>query len=203
VSGLAKRALDIAISGPLLVAVTPLLAVLALMVAGDVGRPVLFHQRRSGLQGRTFDLFKFRTMRSQPPGAVLSDEARVTPLGRTLRRYRLDELPQLALVLVGRMSLVGPRPLPDEVLRQCPPELTRIRARCRPGITGWAQVNGNTLLDDHEKLALDVLYGARLGLAFDLRIMVQTLIVLALGERRNEANIEEALRYANSPDRRG
>ncbi len=202
-SGLAKRILDVAVSAPLLIATAPALAVLAVLVAIDVGRPVLFHQRRTGRHGRSFELFKFRTMRPQPPGAVLSDEARVTPMGRTLRRYRLDELPQLALVLAGRMSLVGPRPLPDEVLDKCPPELTRIRARCRPGITGWAQVNGNTLLDDREKLALDVVYGARAGLAFDLRIMLQTLVVLARGERRDEANIEEALRYANSPDRRG
>jgi len=201
VNSLAKRVMDVVVSGLLLLATAPLLAVLVVLVAVDVGRPVLFRQRRRGLHGESFELFKFRTMRPQPEGASLSDEARVTTLGRGLRRYRLDELPQLVLVLFGRMSLVGPRPLPDQVLDQCPQELLRVRALCRPGITGWAQVNGNTLLDEREKLALDALYCTRAGLAFDLWIMVQTVVVLVRGESRNEANITEALRFANSSDR--
>jgi lipopolysaccharide/colanic/teichoic acid biosynthesis glycosyltransferase len=182
--------MDVAVSGLLLLATAPLMAVLVVLVAIDVGRPVLFRQRRRGLHGESFELFKFRTMRPQPEGASLSDEARVTTLGRGLRRYRLDELPQLV-----------PRPLPDQVLDQCPQELLRVRALCRPGITGWAQVNGNTLLDEREKLALDAFYCTRTGLAFDLWIMVQTVVVLVRGESRNEANITEALRFANSSDR--
>jgi len=199
----AKRALDLVVSAPLLIATAPLLATLAVLVAVDVGRPVLFAQKRMGREGKVFEIVKFRTMRPQPAGARLSDEDRVTRLGRWLRRYRLDELPQLALVLAGHMSFVGPRPLPSEVLDLCPPDLAQVRARVRPGITGWAQVNGNTLLDEREKLALDVVYVSRAGLVQDVRIMAETVVVLMRGERRNEVIIEEALRFANNPDWRG
>jgi lipopolysaccharide/colanic/teichoic acid biosynthesis glycosyltransferase len=195
--------LDLVVSTPLLISTAPLLVLLSIMVAVDVGRPVLFAQKRMGRDGRVFEIFKFRTMRPQPDGAWLSDEDQVTRLGRRLRRYRLDELPQLALALGDRMSFVGPRPLLSEVLDRCPPYLARVRARVRPGITGWAQVNGNTLLDEREKLALDVVYVSRAWLSQDLRIIAETVVVLMRGERRNEANIEEALRFANSPDRRG
>ena len=148
----------------------PVLGVTALAVRLALGRPVCFRQDRAGWQGRPFLLIKFRTMR---PGAG-PDKERLTPFGRWLRAASLDELPELLHVLRGKMSLVGPRPLPVRYL----PRYTAAQARrheVRPGLTGWAQVNGRNALGWEEKFRLDVWYVEHRSLGLDLRILALTL----------------------------
>lgn len=199
-----KRGLDIGLSLILLLLTAPLQALVAIMVAVDLGRPVLFHQLRAGQEGTTFRLFKFRSMRPQPSEAVdLSDESRVTRLGQLIRRFRFDELPQVMLILRGRMSLVGPRPLYPSGHASENNNLFRYRHHVRPGMTGWAQVNGNTLLSEREKLALDIVYVSKASPLFDAWILWRTLVTVVRGERRDEANIRRALVVADCLDRRG
>lgn len=196
-----KRLMDISLALVLLTLTAPVQALTAVLVAMDLGRPALFHQQRMGRGGQPFRVFKFRSMRHQSEtGPPLSDEDRLTRLGRTIRRFRLDELPQTLLILTGKMSLVGPRPLYP---RGHAPENDRLfqrRHAVRPGMTGWAQVNGNTLLSEREKLALDVEYVALASPVFDLGILWLTVLTVMRGERRNEANIERALIHADRLD---
>lgn len=199
-----KRLSDIAASLLILGLTAPLLLLLAILVAADLGRPVLFHQVRAGWKGATFRLFKFRSMRPPSDDAPQEGDAqRVTPLGRILRRLRLDELPQAALILTGRMSLVGPRPLYPSGHAAGNDRLFRYRHRVRPGMTGWAQVNGNTLLTEREKLALDAVYVSRASLLFDAWILWRTAVTIVRGERREDVHIERALRFADRLDRNG
>lgn len=135
-----------------------------------LGSPVFFVQERAGRGGRPFRLFKFRSMRTGPG----TDAERLTPFGRFLRASSLDELPELLLVLRGTLSLVGPRPLPTAYLPRYSPEQAR-RHEVRPGITGWAQVNGRNRLSWEEKFRLDVWYVDHRSLVLDLRILVLTL----------------------------
>lgn len=157
----------------LVLATAPLWLAAALAVALAVrigmGAPVLFRQERAGLGGRPFRLAKFRTMRGGPG----SDAERTTRLGAFLRRTSLDELPQLFHVLSGRMSLVGPRPLPTAYLPRYSPEQAR-RHEVRPGITGWAQVNGRNAISWDEKFRLDVWYVDHRSLALDAKILFMT-----------------------------
>ena len=189
----AKRTFDIFATMAGLVLLAPLLAATALAVWLSMGSPVLFRQVRAGLHGAEFELFKFRTMREayDHDGAPLPDEERVTRVGRALRRTRLDELPELLLVLSGAMSLVGPRPLPKATL-VAHGVLDR-RSKVRPGLTGLAQVSGNTLLSNEEKFAIDNYYGASHSLGGDLIILLATVRTIALGERRDEDMIERAM----------
>ena len=156
----------------------------------DVGSPVLFWQQRVGQGGRKFMLYKIRTL--QPPfdwqGQPVADAHRISPVGRFLRRTRLDEMPQLLNVLVGDMSLIGPRPL----LPQDQPPNPAVRLTVRPGITGWAQVNGGNLLTPPEKHALDEWYIRNASLRLDLQIVAMTLRFLVRGERRSEPAIAGA-----------
>jgi sugar transferase EpsL len=137
-----------------------------------MGSPVLFRHTRTGLRGRLFTLFKFRTMRPGAPGEA--DATRLTAVGRLVRSLSLDELPQLWNVLRGDMSLVGPRPLLPEYLDRYTPEQAR-RHEVRPGITGWAQVNGRNALIWPEKFALDVWYVDHRSVGLDARIMLRTI----------------------------
>ena len=146
------------------------MALVACAVRVVLGSPVFFVQERAGRGGRPFRLFKFRSMRTGPG----TDAERLTPFGRFLRASSLDELPELLLVLRGTLSLVGPRPLPTAYLPRYSPEQAR-RHEVRPGITGWAQVNGRNRLSWEEKFRLDVWYVAHRSLALDLRILVLTL----------------------------
>ena len=198
----ARRAIDIGVAAGGLVATAPLLLLLAAVQAGVAGRPILFVQRRSGRAQRTFRLRKLRTMnlRRDPNGELLPDAQRLVPTGRLLRATRLDELPQLWNVLVGDMSLIGPRPLLPETIAAAD-ERGTARGRVRPGLTGWAQVNGNTRLTDAEKLALDLWYIEHRSLRLDLEIVVRTLFVAIGGERRRAGAIRRA--YAGDPRRRG
>jgi lipopolysaccharide/colanic/teichoic acid biosynthesis glycosyltransferase len=174
--GSAKRALDVAAAGAALALLSPVIAVVALAVRLNLGAPVLFRQERPGLHGRPFRMMKFRTMRDAagPDGAPLPDEERLTPFGRFLRSSSLDELPELWNVLRGDMSLVGPRPLLTEYLPLYSPRHAR-RHEVRPGLTGWAQVNGRNALTWPERLELDVWYVEHRSLALDLRILLRTV----------------------------
>jgi sugar transferase EpsL len=175
----AKRVLDFALSAATLIILSPLLAVLALLVAVKMGRPVLFRQIRPGLAGQAFAMLKFRTMTQERDthGELLADEQRLTPYGRWLRRTSLDELPELINVLKGEMSLVGPRPLLMEYLPLYTPTQAR-RHDVLPGITGWAQVNGRNALDWDDKLALDTWYVEHCSLALDLKILCLTCLTV-------------------------
>jgi sugar transferase EpsL len=157
-----------------LVLLAPFLAFLALLVRLTLGRPVLFRQWRPGKDGIAFELVKLRTMKDGPG----SDAARLTGVGRFLRSLSLDELPELWNVLRGEMSLVGPRPLLMHYLDRYTPEQAR-RHAMKPGITGWAQVNGRNAVSWEERFALDLWYVNHWSLAFDLRILVRTLWTIA------------------------
>ncbi|HMQ31980.1 MAG TPA: sugar transferase [Chloroflexaceae bacterium] len=172
-----KRLLDLILAGAGLLLLSPLLLALAILVRLRLGGPVLFQQERPGLGGRPFTLRKFRTMRDArgPDGTPLPDAARLTPFGRFLRSTSLDELPELWNVLVGEMSLVGPRPLLTEYLGLYTPQQAR-RHELRPGITGWAQVNGRNSLSWEERFALDVWYVDRCSLWLDLLILARTAL---------------------------
>jgi lipopolysaccharide/colanic/teichoic acid biosynthesis glycosyltransferase len=175
----AKRIIDVAGSAVALVLLSPVLAAIALVVRIRLGAPVLFRQRRLGRDEAPFELLKFRTMNDarDETGALRPDADRLGPLGRALRASSLDELPQLWNVLRGDMSLVGPRPLPVEYLHRFLPE-ERPRHEVRPGITGWAQVNGRNTVGWDERLAADVWYVRHRTLWLDARIMVRTVAVL-------------------------
>lgn len=177
---------------------SPVLAALALLVRFRTGSPVIFIQVRSGSEGKPFRLFKFRSMTDEADaqGGLLPDESRITSVGRTLRRFRLDELPELCNVLIGDMSLVGPRPLPPEQTESLNSFQVR-RLEVRPGLTGWAQVSGNTLLTLDEKMLLDVWYVDHRSLRLDATILAETVDVVLFGEKVRWARLEEAQAYAN------
>ena len=171
-----KRLFDILLSAcGLLVLAVPLLA-LAWWVRRKLGSPVLFTQVRPGLHGKPFKMIKFRTMTDQRDnsGTLLSDAHRLTPFGRFLRASSLDELPELWNVLRGEMSLVGPRPLLMEYLPLYSPQQAR-RHEVRPGITGWAQVNGRNAISWQDKFALDVWYVDHRSMWLDLKILWLTV----------------------------
>jgi sugar transferase EpsL len=172
----AKRALDLALTIPALVILSPLLGLIALLVGLGLGFPVLFRQQRPGLHGKPFALCKFRTMTEaqDAQGHLLPDAERLTPLGRFLRSASLDELPELFNVLKGDMSLVGPRPLLMQYLGRYTPEQMR-RHEVRPGITGWAQVNGRQTIPFSKRLELDVWYADHISLRLDLKILLRTI----------------------------
>lgn len=172
-----KRAFDFIVALLLLMALAlPMLVVMAL-VRYRLGSPVLFRQQRPGLNGRPFNMVKFRTMTDAraPDGSLLPDAQRLTAFGRFLRSSSLDELPELWNVLRGDMSLVGPRPLLMEYLPLYSAEQAR-RHEVRPGITGWAQVNGRNALTWDQKFKLDVWYVDHRSMTLDLRILFLTLL---------------------------
>ncbi len=171
-----KRVIDVLGASAALVVLSPLLAVVAVLVRARMGPPVLFRQLRPGREGRPFELTKFRTMTDQrgPDGALLPDAQRLTALGRFLRRTSIDELPELINVVRGDMSLVGPRPLLMEYLPRYSPEQAR-RHEVRPGVTGWTQVNGRNALTWEEKFALDVWYVDHRSTRLDLEILGRTV----------------------------
>jgi len=185
-----KRAMDIVGATMALVVLGPVLAWVAVALALTQGRPILFTHQRPGLHGRLFTVVKFRTMRTTRPGEVWysSDAQRVTRLGRLLRATSIDELPQLWNVLRGEMSLVGPRPLLVEYLPRYTPDERR-RHDMRPGITGWAAVNGRNTARFEDRLQLDVWYVDNWSLALDLRILART--VTQVLERTDVAAVQE------------
>lgn len=172
----------------------PLAALVALSVYATMGAPALFVQTRAGRHGRPFRLWKFRTMRPGPG----TDAARTTRFGRFLRRTSLDELPQLFHVLSGKMSLVGPRPLPTRYLPRYSAEQAR-RHEARPGITGWAQVNGRNALSWEEKFRLDVWYVDHRTLGLDLKILWRTLFKTAAQAGIDHAAGETMPEFTGAP----
>ncbi|MDA0244288.1 MAG: sugar transferase [Chloroflexi bacterium] len=172
----AKRMFDVTIALMVLVLASPILLVTAALVRLRLGSPILFSQQRPGHHGRPFTLIKFRTMTDQRDahGQLLPDADRLPRFGRFLRATSLDELPELWNVLKGEMSLVGPRPLLMEYIPRYTPAQMR-RHEARPGITGWAQVNGRNALSWEEKFAFDVWYVDNHNLWLDLKIIWMTL----------------------------
>ena len=170
-----KRSFDLSIALILLIGTAPLLLLLALAVRIKLGRPVLFGQTRPGLHGAPFKFYKFRTMTDarDATGELLPDAARLTPFGELMRKLSLDELLQLVNVLKGDMSLVGPRPLLMEYLPLYSERQAR-RHAVRPGITGWAQVNGRNALAWEERFELDVWYVEHRSFWLDLKIIAMT-----------------------------
>jgi lipopolysaccharide/colanic/teichoic acid biosynthesis glycosyltransferase len=171
-----KRLLDILGALMALGILSPAIALVAILVRMKLGSPILFRQLRPGLHGEPFTLLKFRTMREafDEAGRLLPDSERLTPLGRFLRRWSLDELPEFWNVLRGDMSLVGPRPLLIEYLPLYTPEQAR-RHEVRPGLTGWAQVNGRNAISWDEKFALDCWYVDHRSLALDFKTIWLTV----------------------------
>jgi len=174
--GFGKRAFDVLVSASALLVLSPILLVVALLVWAKLGWPVFFRQRRGGYRSQPFEVFKFRTMTDAvgPDGHLRADAERLTAFGRSLRASSLDELPGLWNVLKGEMSLVGPRPLIYDYVALYSPEQAR-RHEVRPGITGWAQVNGRNAISWEEKFALDVWYVDNRGFWLDMKILVLTV----------------------------
>lgn len=172
-----KRVMDLIGSITLLTVLLPLIICTAVLVKIKLGTPVIFKQLRPGLNEKPFYLYKFRTMTDERDrmGNLLSDERRLTQVGLLLRKYSLDELPQLVNVIKGELSLIGPRPLLMEYLPLYTKEQSK-RHLVKPGITGWAQVNGRNSLSWEEKFELDVWYVENHSLLLDLKITFMTLI---------------------------
>lgn len=174
-----KRVIDIVGASSVLLLLLPVLLIVSLMVWANLGRPLLFRQVRPGQAGKVFEMLKFRTMvdKRDSNGDPLPDEQRLTPFGQFLRSTSLDELPELFNVLKGDMSLVGPRPLLIEYLPLYTPRQAR-RHELRPGITGWAQVNGRNALSWEEKFELDVWYVDNQSVWLDIRILLKTVFLV-------------------------
>lgn len=171
-----KRLLDLSAALLGLILLTPVILILAILIRLKLGSPILFAQTRPGLHGKPFKMVKFRTMTDARAanGNLLPDSVRLTPFGRFLRSTSLDELPELWNVLTGNMSLVGPRPLLMEYLTRYTPEQAR-RHETRPGITGWAQINGRNTISWDEKFKLDVWYVDNQSFWLDLKILLLTI----------------------------
>lgn len=172
-----KRCIDIVGAGLGLIVLSPVLAVVAIAIWLDMGRPILFKHQRPGYKGKPFNMLKFRTMRKpkEDENMYLTDAERVTRLGNFLRNYSLDELPELFNVLKGDMSLVGPRPLLVEYLPLYTTEQSR-RHEVKPGITGWAQINGRQYLTFSERFKLDVWYVDNYSFWLDFKILLRTVV---------------------------
>ena len=171
-----KRAFDVAASTSALIVLSPVLAITAYKVKKELGSPVLFRQTRPGLHGRPFEMIKFRTMKdaTDKEGNALPDSERLTDFGKKLRASSLDELPELWNVLKGDMSLVGPRPLLMEYLTLYSAEQAK-RHNVRPGVTGYAQVNGRNSLSWEDKFKLDTWYVEHQSFLLDLKILLKTV----------------------------
>jgi sugar transferase EpsL len=194
-----KRLFDLALALLLLVVLAPALLCIGFAVRVALGRPVIFRQLRPGLNARLFELQKFRTMTNARDGAgeLLPDAQRLTQFGRWLRASSLDELPELINVLKGDMSFVGPRPLLPEYLPLYSAQQAR-RHEVRPGISGWAQVNGRNALTWEEKLRLDVWYVDNMSLRLDLRILWLTLIRVLSGHGVSQAGHATTERFTGN-----
>ena len=175
-----KRTMDLVGAATLLLLLSPLFLIVSLLVAYDVGVPLIFWQERPGKRGKPFRVLKFRTMRSghDRKGNFIPDEERTSFIGQLMRRARMDELPQLYHILIGQMSFVGPRPL----LMKYQPEARGARLSVRPGVTGWAQINGGNLLSAEEKNVLDMWYLRNASLLLDLKIIFRTLQIAVQGD---------------------
>lgn len=195
-----KRMIDIIVSISVITISLPLMIIVSLLILIDDGLPVFFKQKRIGQNFKEFELLKFRSMKVnnipvEQMGQVREDNPLVTRIGRIIRRFKIDELPQLINVLLGDMSLVGPRPtVPEQVKRYT--DFEKLRLKMKPGITGWAQVNGNTQLSWDERIKLDVWYIEHWSLWLDFIIVIKTIKVVLFGERPVTKAIKEAKDFA-------
>lgn len=184
---LTKRIIDILLSIICIILFSPIILLIAILVYINMGSPVIFKQLRPGLHGKPFYIYKFRTMKDlrDENGNLLPDEQRLTRFGAFLRSTSLDELPELINVLKGDMSLVGPRPLLMEYLDRYTPEQAR-RHEVKPGITGWAQINGRNAISWEEKFKLDVWYVDNWSIWLDLKILFITIYKVLKREGINQ-----------------
>lgn len=184
-----KRCLDIVVSGWALMLLLPVFLMIGLLIRCNMGGPVLFRQTRPGLFGQPFQMIKFRTMTDacDASGALLPDQDRLLPLGKMLRNFSLDELPEFWNVLKGEMSLVGPRPLLMEYLPLYNAEQAR-RHQVKPGLTGWAQINGRNALSWEEKFKLDVWYVDHQSFYLDIKILFLTVYKVFKREGINQSD---------------
>jgi sugar transferase EpsL len=198
-----KRLLDILVASTVLVLMSPVLVLVAVLVATRLGRPVLFRQKRPGLHGEPFEMVKFRTMSNDrnANGELLPDDMRLGSFGRFLRKTSLDEFPELWNVLKGDMSLVGPRPLLMRYLDRYTPEQAR-RHEVRPGITGWAQVNGRNALSWEEKFKHDVWYVDNRSFMLDMKILWRTLWNVLSGSNTSADGHATMPEFMGTPNRR-
>jgi sugar transferase EpsL len=194
-----KRIFDFFVALLALITLSPVLAITAFMVRIKLGSPVIFHQTRPGLGTRLFRLHKFRTMTDarDAQGELLPDEVRLTSFGKFLRSTSLDELPELWNVIRGEMSLVGPRPLLAKYLARYSPEQLR-RHEVRPGITGWAQINGRNALTWEQKFALDVWYVDHHSFWLDIKILALTVRKIIQRDGINEPGQATAQEFMGS-----
>lgn len=195
-----KRMLDITVSASALLLLSPVMGVVAWQIRRKLGPPVLFRQVRPGRHGEPFEMIKFRSMRHalDEHGRTLPDARRLTPFGGFLRSTSLDELPELWNVLKGDMSLVGPRPLLMEYLPLYSPQQYR-RHDARPGITGWAQVNGRNALSWEDKFRLDVWYVEHQSFWLDMRILLLTIKKVLDRDGISATGEATAARFTGSP----
>ncbi|HEY7985625.1 MAG TPA: sugar transferase [Methylophilaceae bacterium] len=191
-----KRIFDFTVALVAILLLWPVILILSILIRFKLGSPVLFRQMRPGLHCKPFDIYKFRTMTlaRDSRGELLPDHERMTAFGSFLRRYSLDELPQLLNVLRGDLSLVGPRPLLVEYLPLYSPEQAR-RHDVRPGITGWAQVNGRNAISWEEKLKLDTWYVDEHSFRLDMKILWMTLQKVVAGSDINQAGQATAEKF--------
>ena len=200
-----KRLFDIVTTGIALILLSPVLIVLAILVRLKLGSPVLFCQQRPGLDGKAFTIFKFRTMINKQydkSGNIIADSQRLTKFGQFLRSMSLDELPEFFNVLKGDMSLVGPRPLMMKYLDRYTPEQTR-RHEAKPGITGWAQINGRNNITWEEKFELDVWYVDNWSIWLDLKILFKSIIAVLRRQdinKQGQATVDEFMGTQQSCD---
>jgi len=197
---ISKRFFDLLACMILLILLSPLMLVLFLLIWIRLGWPVIFSQERPGKNGRIFKLYKFRSMREEydKHGTPLPDADRLTPLGKFLRSFSLDELPEFVNVIKGEMSLVGPRPLLTAYLERYTPEQTR-RHEVLPGITGWAQVNGRNAISWEDKFTLDVWYVDHWSFWLDIRILFMTLGKALKRESINAPGSASAPEFMGTP----
>jgi sugar transferase EpsL len=203
-SRLIKQAIDFLSAAALLLFLSPLLACLGVAVWLSMGTPVLFGDVRAGYKGKPFMLVKYRTMNSlcDAHGQLLPDEQRLTRLGRVLRRFSLDEIPQFWNVCKGEMSLVGPRPLFVRYLERYAPEQAR-RHDVKPGITGWAQINGRNALNWEDRFRMDVWYVDHGSLGLDARIIFSTILKVLRGEGISQTGHATMPEFRGSPQQNG
>ena len=195
-----KRFTDVLVSMVALLVLSPILGLMALLIRLRMGSPIIFRQIRPGLNGKPFTFYKFRTMTCDldENGCLLPDECRLTKMGLFLRRTSIDELPQLWNVLKGDMSLVGPRPLLMEYLALYSLQQER-RHEVKPGMVGWAGVNGRNCNTWEKKFEMDVWYVDNWSLWLDIRILFKTLFIVISGSGVNEEGCATASRFSGNP----
>jgi len=199
-----KRLMDLLLTIPGLILISPLLILAGIIVRLRMGRPVIFKQIRPGYMGKLFPVYKFRTMSDvrDETGKLLPDDARLTRLGRFLRSLSIDELPELVNVLRGEMSLVGPRPLLTQYLERYSPEQAR-RHDVFPGITGWAQINGRNAISWEDKFRFDLWYVDNWSLRLDIKILLRTLWIVITREGISQPGLQTAEEFFGIEDGEG